>query len=304
MKKIILATLFIGLSFSAIAEEKKIITSDGVELYVKVEGKGIPCLYIHGGPGSGSYWFEKFFGDFMEEHFTMIYLDQRGVGRSGSPENKDFSIERMTRDFEEVRNALGYEDWLTLGHSFGGLLQMGYAENYPRAQKGIMMINTTLHLNESFCDSWAPKAFEFLGKDYGGCENDSIPLLQRMGTLGNELREKDLFWKMAYSKKENQAIMDSTWSEVENWNYDFGNAAWDYEEYWRDYKPMAKDIKTPVLFFYGSKDFMVGPLHYKNIEFPEMLSWESKVGHIPFQENTEDLKRAILTYMSKYHFQA
>ncbi len=210
MKKLFSLILFFSLCVGVKAEEKHIITSDGVELYVKVEGKGMPCLYIHGGPGSGSYWFEKFFGDFMEEHFTMIYLDQRGVGRSASPENKDFSMKRMTLDFEEVRNALGYSDWLTLGHSFGGLLQMGYAKNYPKAQKGMMMINTTLYLNESFCDSWAPKASEFLGREYVGCEKDTLPLLERMSALGNELREKDLFWKMAYSEKENQAIMDST----------------------------------------------------------------------------------------------
>ena len=296
--------MLIVISYSAMAEEKKVITSDGVKLFVKIEGKGTPCLYIHGGPGSGSYWFEKFFGDFMEEHFTMIYLDQRGVGRSGSPENKDYSIERMSLDFEEVRKSLGFKDWLTIGHSFGGILQMGYAEKFPEAQKGMMMINCTLYLNESFCESWAPKAYEFLGEKYEGCENDSIPLMQRMGELGNKLREKDLFWKMAYAEKENQAIMDSTWSEVENWNYDFGNAAWDYEEYWRNYKPITKDIEIPVLFFYGSKDFMVGPEHYRDVNFPKMLSWESEVGHIPFQENTNDLKKAILAYMNRYHFQS
>jgi len=91
---------------------------------------------------------------------------------------------------------------------------------------------------------------------------------------------------------------------VENWNYDFGNAAWDYEDYWRNYKPLAKNIDIPVLFFHGSHDFMVGPDHYKTVEFPKMLLWESNVGHIPFQENTEDLKKAILTYLRKYQFQA
>ena len=304
MKKLLLFLFFISAGYSATAQEKYIITSDGVELFVKIKGKGTPCLYIHGGPGSGSYWFEKFFGEFMEEHFTMVYLDQRGVGRSKSPESKDYSMERITLDFEEIRQALGFKDWLTLGHSFGGLLQMGYAENFPKAQKGMMMINCTLYLKESFCESWAPQASHFLGEEYTGCENDTIPLLKRMGILGDELREKDLFWKMAYSEKQNQAIMDSTWSEVENWNYDLGNAIWDYKDYWKNYKPLSSEISVPVLFFYGTHDYMVGPNHYKTVKFPEMLLWESKVGHIPFQENTEDLKKAILTYVRKYQFQS
>lgn len=303
MKKLLLAIVFLGLGFIAKAEEKQITTSDGVNLFVKIEGKGTPCLYIHGGPGSGSYWFEKFFGDFMEEHFTVVYLDQRGVGRSGSPENGDYSMERMAKDFEEVREALGYDQWLTLGHSFGGILQLGYAELYPDAQQGMMMINCTLSLNKSFCESWAPKASELLGEKYVGCENDTLPLMDRMGELGNKLREKDLFWKMAYSKKESQAIMDSTYLKFDQWNYDFGNAALSIDDYWENYLPDTKKIQIPVLFFHGTHDWMVGPDHYKEVKFPNMISWESNVGHIPFQENKEDLEKAILTYCQKYGFQ-
>ncbi|MCM8571070.1 alpha/beta hydrolase [Gramella jeungdoensis] len=302
MKNLFLVLLFITAGFSAKSEEKRITTSDGVELYVKIEGKGTPCLYIHGGPGSGSYWFEKFFGDFMEENFTMIYLDQRGVGRSGSAANNDYSLERMALDFEEVRKALGFNDWLTLGHSFGGILQMGYAEKFPKAQKGMMMINCTLSLKDSFCKSWAPKASEFLGKEYSGCEQDSLPMMERMGMLGSQLREKDLFWKMAYSEKENEAIMNATWEEIENWNYDLGNAALAYDEYWKSYFEMTKSVDIPVLFFYGTTDWMVGPDHYKNVTFPNMLLWKSEVGHVPFLENTNDLEKAILNFNKKYNF--
>ncbi len=96
-------------------------TSDGVDLYVEVRGKGTPCLYVHGGPASGSYWARKFAGDVLEKHFRMIYLDQRGACRSSSPQNGDFSMNRLVEDFEEVRKALSIDRWLTMGHSFGGL---------------------------------------------------------------------------------------------------------------------------------------------------------------------------------------
>jgi proline iminopeptidase len=33
----------------------------------------------------------------------MIYLDQRGISRSSSPASGDYSLDRMVRDFEEVR---------------------------------------------------------------------------------------------------------------------------------------------------------------------------------------------------------
>ncbi|MGE0021616.1 MAG: alpha/beta fold hydrolase [Draconibacterium sp.] len=80
---------------------------------MKVASEGAPCLYIHGGPGSGSYWAEKFAGDILGKHLQIIYLNQRSVGQSGSPVSGDFSTNRMVEDFEEVRLALKIDKWLT-----------------------------------------------------------------------------------------------------------------------------------------------------------------------------------------------
>ena len=302
MKKLLLIPilLFFGLLN---AQEQTIITSDGVELYVKVKGEGTPLLYVHGGPGSGSFWFEKFFGDFMEKNFTVVYLDQRGVGRSTSPQDDNFSMERVTKDFEEVREALGYDNWLTLGHSFGGLLQMGYAERYPEAITGMIMVNCTLNIQESFCESWGPKAAEFLGDEtYIPCDQDPQTFIEKVMALGSRLREKDLFWKMAYEHQENQAIMNDTYKGFENWNYDYSNAAMTMEDYRKNFKPATAGFEKPVLYFYGTKDWMVGPDHYKDLEFPNVILWKNEGGHIPFQENKEELSEAILAYKAKFSF--
>lgn len=134
----LLLFLLISISIQGQAQEREILTSDGVKLYVKVKGTGTPYLYLHGGPGSGSHWLEKFFGDYLEQHFQMIYLDQRGVCRSSSPKDNNYSLERMILDFEEVREALGIGEWLTLGHSFGGILQMAYS-----SQKNDSIMNSS-----------------------------------------------------------------------------------------------------------------------------------------------------------------
>lgn len=283
------------------AGERIITTSDGVDLYVKVEGSGTPLLYIHGGPGSASLWFEKLSGDFMMQHFTIVYLDQRGVGRSGSPEDKNYSMDRVTKDFEEVRLALGFDSWLTLGHSFGGILQMGYAERYPEAIKGMLMINCTINLNESACDSWLPKAAEFLGEQYT-CKGDTVPMPQRMNEFGGKLREKDIFWKMGSRNPETFPGLDKASSEIENFNYDFGRYAMENPDYWENYKPLTAEMQMPVLFFFGKSDYMVGPEHHHTLKFPNLMLWENNGGHVPFIEDKEDLEKAILAYARKYNF--
>src|SRR5512140_1675554 len=98
MKKLLIFILLAVPFLFVNAQEMHIKTSDGVDLYVKVKGEGTPCLYIHGGPGSGSYWLEKFSGDMLEKHFKMIYLDQRGVARSTSPADANYSMDRMVQD--------------------------------------------------------------------------------------------------------------------------------------------------------------------------------------------------------------
>ena len=303
MKKYILTIIGIILFISVHAEERYIVTSDNVKLYVNVKGKGTPCLYIHGGPGSGSFWLERFFGDYLEQNFQMVYLDQRGVSRSSSPEDGNYSMDRMLKDFEEVRVALGIDQWITLGHSFGGILQMGYAENYPDANAGMIMVNATINIKKSICESWIPKASEFLGTEkIAPCSDEYTQVFESVSDLIGKLNEQGIMWKMGYANQENEIEMNSTFAEIPNWNWDFGARAMAMKDYWTDYTKSTSVIKIPVLFFYGKTDWMIGPDHYKDAHFPNIILWSSNVGHMPFMENKPDLKKAINSYIEKYNF--
>lgn len=214
MKRIVLLfTAVICISCGGQSQEHEIITSDGVKLYIKVKGTGTPCLYVHGGPGAGSYWLEAFFGDYLEQHFQMIYLDQRGVSRSSSPKDGNYALDRMLLDFEEVREVLGIKEWLTMGHSFGAILQMAYAERYPEVTKGMLMINGTLSMKESFMSSWIPKAAEFGGVDYTLPATDApYAVLQEMMTVSKAMDAKGVRWKMAYASQTSDSIMDTSYN--------------------------------------------------------------------------------------------
>jgi proline iminopeptidase len=303
MKTIMLSlVVFVFSQYPAFSNTKKITTSDGVELHVTIKGSGVPCLYLHGGPGSGSYWLEKFIGDSLEKYFQMIYLDQRGVARSSSAADQNYSMQRMVQDFEEVRVTLGIDQWLTMGHSFGGLLQMGYSRQHPEAILGMMMINAALDMADCFLKSWCPKAVEFLGKnDTGFCNDETNPILERWGNLIQEVNQHGVFWKMGYSDPASMEIMNASFGEIPNWNWDMGSRAMEVEDYWKDFRPYSAQMQMPVLFFYGITDWMIGPDHYQGAEFPEILLWASQVGHMPFMENQQDLLKAIRRYKELYN---
>src|SRR5690606_6507102 len=198
-----------------------------------------------------SYWLEKFFGEFMEAHYTMIYLDQRGVGRSSGGRDTNYSLDRMLLDFEEIRKELGYKNWLTMGHSFGGILQMAYVTQFPESVKGMIMVNCTLNISESLCESWGPKAAEFTGKPTIPCPQDVAELNTVFSYHINNLREANAFWKMAYKDPENEKIMDATFGEINNWNGSFSSIALSMPDYWNDYRKLSKNVQVPVLFFHG-----------------------------------------------------
>lgn len=284
--------------FSCKDTEQIVTTSDGVDLYVEVCGRGKPCLYLHGGPGSGSYWLKKYYGDILEKRFTMVYLDQRGVGRSSSPESSDYTLPRLVQDFEDVRAALGYEKWLLLGHSFGGILEMGYVEEHPEVIEGLMFINCTLSMEASFTDSWIPTAARIMGnKTPKQVSDTSLTPIERIVVASQSLGDDK--WKLFYDSKSSSDEIDSTYGEIPNWNNDGGNAMLGQKSFWRDFRPATALVDQPVLFFYGERDYAIGPQHYKNIHFPNMMLVGCDVMHFPFIEAQEELTAAIDTFLEK-----
>lgn len=302
---VLLMTVFCFSTIVLSAQERRVITSDSVSLYVKVKGKGIPCLYIHGGPGSGSYWMEKFAGPMLEERFQMIYLDLRGVGRSGSPSNADYGMMRMISDFEEIRKELGISQWVLMGHSFSGTLLTGYAMEKPEALMAMMMFNSTLNLEESITTSWIPESLSVLSLDekeaFG---SEMLSMHEKMNRVFGLLHEKDLVWKLAFSSPEQEARMNASFGEVPNWNGDFSSVGLSHPDYLKNFKPYTREIKLPVLYFYGTRDFTIGPNHYKGLLFPNLMLYEAEVGHVPFMDDLPEVASAIDSFMAHYKLNA
>ena len=133
---IILIIFLLGSSIQVQAQDLENI--DEVPKY-QVFGSGYPVLIINGGPGMNSNGFAPLAKKLSENNTTIIY-DQRGTGNS---EIKDlnpvnFTIDLMVDDIEKLRQHLGYEKWIVLGHSFGGMLAYAYASEYPERVKAMI----------------------------------------------------------------------------------------------------------------------------------------------------------------------
>ena len=293
----------LGLGWQPPADTLRITTSDSTELFVTVRGQGIPCLYIHGGPGVGSYWMEQLYGEVLENYFTMIYLDQRGSGRSGSASGGDYSIDRLSRDFEEVRQRLNIDAWITFSHSFGGILQINHATKYRETLLGMLMVAPTLSLNESIRDmiDEALVMLEIPEAERAPYLDENKYPLDRLMPLFGIAREREVFWKFHYADPSNYVRMDSVMGQVNNPNFEFSKRSFAMPEYYLNYKPLAEGMRVPVLYYYGKKDYAVGTNHHEDVHFPNMtrIGWDG--GHVPFMEGKEELERAIASWLAIFN---
>lgn len=101
------------------------------KVWTKKMGSGkTKVLLLHGGPGFNHEYFECMEDFLPQEGFEMYYYDQLGCCNSEIPEPDDeslWTIPRYLEEVEEVRKGLGLDEFVILGHSWGGILAIEYA---------------------------------------------------------------------------------------------------------------------------------------------------------------------------------
>ena len=115
-------------------------SGDGHGIYVEQAGdpKGIPVLFLHGGPGSGCN--ENHRRYFNPGVYRVILFDQRGSGKStpkGEVQNNTTQL--LLRDMELIRNHTGVGQWLLFGGSWGSTLALLYAQAHPEWVRGMVL---------------------------------------------------------------------------------------------------------------------------------------------------------------------
>ncbi|AFL89397.1 putative hydrolase or acyltransferase of alpha/beta superfamily [Terriglobus roseus DSM 18391] len=129
-------------------------TINGVKLWFKVAGQRrrakSPALFLHGGAGYNSYSFEKTIGAQLEGHVQIIYLDERGSGRSERPVNRDYAMTTLVQDVEALRRSLGIQKLSLMGHSFGGTIALEYASRYPEHVEKLIVLDGAADMPATF----------------------------------------------------------------------------------------------------------------------------------------------------------
>ncbi|MFT3793265.1 alpha/beta hydrolase [Flavobacterium sp.] len=122
------------------------------ELYVKTFGKpqDKPILFLHGGPGYNSAGFEISTAQKLaDQGFFVIVYDRRGEGRSVDT-NARFNFEQTFSDINSIRTKYDLNQLNLMGHSFGGIVAILYAQQFPQNVGSVLLVSAPVALQESF----------------------------------------------------------------------------------------------------------------------------------------------------------
>ena len=121
----------------------------GYHVWTRRVGEGsLQMLTLHGGPGANHEYLEV-----LERHLdpaqggpdvTFYYYDQLGSYYADQPDDTSlWTVERFREEVEAVREALGLEQFVLYGQSWGGMLAIEHALAYPEHLKGLVISNMT-----------------------------------------------------------------------------------------------------------------------------------------------------------------
>jgi proline-specific peptidase len=113
----------------------------GGDIWYRIVGTGnaVPLLALHGGPGFPHNALGCV-GRLGKER-PVVFYDQLGCGKSDRPEDPSLWVmERFIEELEIVRESLGLEETILLGHSFGAALAVEYLLQKPDGVKKLVLM--------------------------------------------------------------------------------------------------------------------------------------------------------------------
>ncbi|NOH14258.1 MAG: alpha/beta hydrolase [Chloroflexi bacterium] len=287
-----------------------------IELHHFAAGEGRNVVVVHGGPGMPyvEAWpgLEPLTGD-----YRFHYYDQRGSGLSTRPitsfdsanyyENlttldQTLGLGAQIADIERIRQILGEEKLILIGHSFGGFIASLYAAEFPEHVEALILVAPAtllvmpiegddlfgsvreLLLPEQLADydAYIESYFDFSDL-FSNTEEDLIALNAGFGEFYAQVVDLPMV--------EMEQGQPGGWM-VQAMYFSMGQR--------HDYRPALAKVSAPVLVIHGENDMQteaqsrVYTEAFPNAEFQVIAD----TTHFPFYEQTESFASIVQAFLA------
>jgi pimeloyl-ACP methyl ester carboxylesterase len=134
----------------------RIAIAPGIRLFVDIEGPSLvpdgprmrdrpTLLLLHGGPGYDHSGFKPAFSR-LADIAQIVCYDHRGHGRSDRRPAAEWTLDTFADDVVRLCDALGIEQPIVLGQSFGGFVAQRYIARHPAHPRKVVLSSTSPHM--------------------------------------------------------------------------------------------------------------------------------------------------------------
>ena len=285
-----------------------------IALHHFASGEGRNVVIVHGGPGMP--YVEAWPGlEPLANHYRFHYYDQRGSGLSTRPittfasanyyENlttldQTLGLGAQIADIERIRQILGEEKLILIGHSFGGFIASLYAAEFPEHVEGLVLVAPATLLvmpiegDDLFSsvrkllppdqladyDAFVESYFDF-SNVFTKTEEDLIALNAGFGE----------FYVQAIDPPHIEQGRPGGWM-VQAMYFSMGQR--------HDYRPALANVTAPVLVIHGENDLQTEAQSRVYAEaFPHAkIQVIPDASHFPFYEQTESFASIVQSFLS------
>jgi len=252
---------------------------------------------MHGGPGADLYTLMAFKP--CSSQFTLVFYDHRCNGRSEGADFTSLTMENLTADADALRQALGFEKWAVLGHSFGGYVALEYALRYPQNLSHLLLVDTGAE--NSWAQENSPKALAQRGfsaeiveicRRYFNGEikpKEMFPSLMKLSDAYNPYTNLSQDLKMFYwglhTKLQPETFIYSETHFLKGWTV----------------LDRLGEITVPTLVMAGKQDFIFPPEHQQELaaRIPNArLVLIDRAGHNPHDNQPVETLKAVREFLA------
>lgn len=264
---------------------------------------GKTVVLLHGKSFSGNYW-AHMIATLTALGYRVIVPDQIGFGKSGKPDIR-YHFDLLARNTRTLLDSLGVSRAAIVGHSFGGMLAVYFARNYPDMTV-VLALENPIGL-EDYRSAIPPQPIEALVKTEMSQTTESYRAFMAaffVGWPATAQQYVDIFSGVL------QSAEYPRWARASALTYDMIFNEPIRHEY--------RLLKMPVLLTIGQNDRSVFFRRYASPEaikplgnWPELGRQAAKdipdaklveidhAGHLPHIEQPEQTEAALTTFLAE-----
>jgi non-heme chloroperoxidase len=264
----------------------RIAGGGGVQLHLVETGnpRGRPILFIHGFSQCWLAWSRQLSSDLAED-YRLVALDMRGHGLSDKPNDAYADSRAWADDVDAAIQALGLEQPILCGWSYGPLVILDYIRHY--GEDGIGGI----HFVDALTKLGTDEAMSVLSRDllalvpglFSTDVGESVRSLEAFVRMcfADEPSAADLYLMLGYNQSVPPHVRKALFSRF------------------LDNDDLLPKLRKPVLVTHGAEDAIVKPAvadqHKASIAHAQ-IDVMANAGHAPFFDDAASFNRRLRSF--------